>query len=298
MNTLPTRTATEPTGAATEPARAAALPTRAATEPRARFGDLLAAEWIKFWSLRSIPWVLGLGALASIAANLKSAVYTRDHWTPGEGDPAVMAQTALNDAFNLVSADILMLVAGGLGAIVIAGEYATGLIRTTLAAVPDRRAVILAKACVLAAVLFGYGVLTVGVSFGGSQAILAGTGIGQSVTDPAALRYVAAAVLFGPVCALVGLGLGTLIRHSAGAVVGTVVVLFFLPSLVTERYRWSADLLHALPMPAWQRLARTTLAGMRPSEYPATVTGAWVTFAVWSLASVAVAAAAVRRRDH
>ncbi|MFD5435360.1 ABC transporter permease subunit [Kitasatospora sp. NPDC127067] len=284
MNTLPTRTATEPTGAA--------------TEPRARFGDLLAAEWIKFWSLRSIPWVLGLGALASIAASLKSAVYTRDHWTPGEGDPAVMARIALNDAFNLVSADILMLVAGGLGAIVIAGEYATGLIRTTLAAVPDRRAVILAKACVLAAVLFGYGVLTVGISFGGSQAILAGTGIGQSVTDPAALRYVAAAVLFGPVCALVGLGLGTLIRHSAGAVVGTVVVLFFLPSLVTERYRWSADLLHALPMPAWQRLARTTLAGMRPSEYPATVTGAWVTFAVWSLASVAVAAFAVHRRDH
>ncbi|MFF4380867.1 hypothetical protein [Kitasatospora sp. NPDC001547] len=69
-------------------------------------------------------------------------------------------------------------------------------------------------------------------------------------------------------------------------------------TLITERYRWSADLLHALPLPAWQRLARTTLAGSRPSEYPATVTGAWITFAVWSPASVAVAAVAVHRRDH
>ncbi|WP_316525684.1 ABC transporter permease [Kitasatospora brasiliensis] len=268
------------------------------SEPRARFADLLAAEWIKFWSLRSIPWVLGLSALAIVAANLKSALYTRDHYTPGEGDPAVMAQVALNDAFNLASADILMLAAGGIGAIVIAGEYATGLIRTTLAAVPDRRAVVTAKACVLAAVLTGFGVLTVGVSFGASQAILSDVGIGQSVTDPAALRYVAAAVLFGPVCALVGLGVGTLIRHSAGAVVGTVVVLFFVPSLITERYRWSADLLHALPLPAWQRLARTSLASLRPSVYPATVAGAWITFAAWSLASVALAAAAIHRRDH
>ncbi|MET8544296.1 ABC transporter permease [Kitasatospora sp. NPDC004799] len=289
--------------ATARPARTAARPAptepRArTTEPRARFADLLAAEWIKFWSLRSVPWVLGLSAVAIVAANLKSALYTRDHWTPGDGDPVLMAQVALNDAFNLASADILMLVAGGLGATVVTGEYATGLIRTTLAAVPNRRAVLAAKAGVLAAVLFGYGVLTVGVSFGASQAILSGTGIGQSVTDPVALRYVAAAVLFGPVCALVGLGLGALLRHGAGAVVATVAVLFFVPSLVTERYRWTADLLHALPLPAWQRLARTTLAGLRPSAYPATVTGAWVTFAVWSLASVAVAAVAIHRRDH
>ncbi|MFG2913823.1 ABC transporter permease subunit [Kitasatospora sp. NPDC048298] len=282
----------------TLPASPRTLPASPRTEPRARFGDLLASEWIKFWSLRSVPWVLGLGAVAIVAANLKSALYTRDHYTPGDGDPVAMAQVALNAAFNMASADILMLVAGGLGALAIAGEYATGLIRTTLAAVPDRRAVLLAKACVLAAVLFGFGVLTVGASFGGSQAILSGTGIGQSVTDPAALRYVAAAVLFGPVCALVGLSLGTLIRHGAGAVVATVVVLFFVPSLVTERYRWSADLLHALPLPAWQRLARTSLAGLRPSEYPATVAGSWTTFAVWSLASVAVAALAIHRRDH
>ncbi|ARF82242.1 ABC transporter permease subunit [Kitasatospora aureofaciens] len=265
---------------------------------RHRFGDLLAAEWLKFWSLRSIPWVLGLATLLVVAADLKSAQYTHDHYTPGDGDPAVMAQVALDDSFITASADILMLVGGGLGAIVIAGEYATGLIRTTLAAVPDRRAVLLAKAAVLTAVLLGFGTVTAGVSFGLTQAILADRGIGQSLSDPTALRYVAAAALFAPVCGLVGLCLGTLIRHSAGAVVGTVVVLFFLPSLVTERYRWTADLLHALPFPAWQRLARITLAGMRPTDYPATVAGAWTTYGVWALASVAIATVVIQRRDH
>ncbi|MFI9365682.1 ABC transporter permease [Kitasatospora sp. NPDC053057] len=266
--------------------------------PRARFGDLLAAEWLKFWSLRSIPWVLGISTLVIIAANFKAARYTHDTYTPGDGDPAVMAQTALNDSFHVGSADIMMLVAGGLGAIVIAGEYATGLIRTTLAAVPDRRAVLLAKAGVLAAVMTGFGAVAAGVSFGLTQAVLADRGIGQSIADPTAFRYVAAAALFAPVCALVGLCLGTLIRHSAGAVVGTVVVLFLLPSFVTERYRWSADVLHALPFPAWQRLARTTLAGLRPTDYPATVAGAWTTYAVWALASVAIAMVAIQRRDH
>ncbi|MER7666958.1 ABC transporter permease [Kitasatospora sp. NPDC096128] len=265
---------------------------------RARFADLLAAEWLKFWSLRSIPWVLAVGGLLILAANLKSAQYTHDHYTPGDGDPAVMKQAALYVSFITGSADIVMLLAGGLGSIVIAGEYATGLIRTTLAAVPDRRAVLLAKAGVLTAVLLGFGVLTAGLSFALTQAMLADRGIGQSIGDPTALRYVAAAALFAPVCGLVGLCLGTLLRHSAGAVVGTVVVLFFLPSLVTERYRWSADLLHALPFPAWQRLARTTLAGMRPTDYPATVAGSWTSYAGWALASVLIAVVAIRRRDH
>ncbi|MFE6056371.1 ABC transporter permease [Kitasatospora sp. NPDC056446] len=310
MTTAPATapTATPKTTARTA-ARAAAPTTTAApkttatdwagrAEPRARFRDLLAAEWLKFRSLRSIPWVLGLSALVIVAADIKSALYTHDHYTPGSGDPVVMAQIALNDAFNVVSADILLLVGGSIGALAIAGEYATGLIRTTLAAVPDRRAVVAAKACVLAAVMLAFGVLTVGVSFGVSQAILSDLGIGQSLTDPLALRYVAAAVLFGPVCALVGLGLGTLIRHSAGSVLGTVVVLFFLPSLLTERYRWTADLLHALPLTAWQRLARTSMAGLRPTEYPATVTGSWITLAAWAIVPVVVAAAVIRRRDH
>ncbi|WP_354637092.1 hypothetical protein [Kitasatospora camelliae] len=79
--------------------------------------------------------------------------------------------------------------------------------------------------------------------------------------------------------------------------VGTVLVLFVLPSFFTETHRLAADLLHAMPYPAFQRLARITLAGPRPTHHPATVAGAWITYALWPLA-VTLATAVAPRRDH
>ncbi|MFI9580503.1 ABC transporter permease [Streptomyces sp. NPDC052236] len=269
---------------------------RTVTEPRGRFRDLLAAEWIKLWSLRSMPWVLGLSALVIIGANLKSATYTYDHFAVGD-TASMYVQTALNDSFNMIAADILMIAAGSIGAIVIVSEYATGMIRTTLAAVPDRRAALLAKACVLTAVMLGYGTLVAGTSFGLTQAILSGRHIGLSITHPGALRFVAAAALFAPVCALIGMGLGVLIRHTAATVVATLLVLFLLPASFNDTYRWSAAVSHAMPFTAWRRLAQVDMTDVLVSPYPATVAGAWLTFAAWPLISAAIATIVVHRRD-
>ncbi|MDH6135567.1 ABC-2 type transport system permease protein [Kitasatospora sp. MAA4] len=266
--------------------------------PTARFRDLLAAEWIRIWSLRSTSWVLALSALVIIGANLKSAKYTYDYFPVGDPHPASgYVQVALDDSFNIIAADVLMIVAGSIGALVIVGEYATGMIRTTMAAVPDRRAVLAAKACVLTAVMLGYGAFVAGASFGLSQAVLSGRHIGLSITHPGALRYVAAAALFAPVCALIGLGLGVLIRHSAATVVGTVLVLFMLPSFFTDTHHWTADVSHAMPLTAWRRLAEVDTTNSFVSHYPATVGGSWITFAAWPLVSVVIAAIALHRRD-
>ncbi|MBV6697748.1 ABC transporter permease [Kitasatospora aureofaciens] len=271
-------------------------PASTGAEPRASFGDLLAAEWIKLWSLRSIPWVLLLSASVIVIVAARGASYTYDHFDPSPA--AHYYQTALTDSFNTIGADVVMLVAGGLGAFVVVNEYASGLIRTSLAAVPDRRALLLAKALVLTAVVLGWGAAVAGTSFGIAQAILSGRGIGLSITDPGAFRFVAGAALFAPVCALVGLCLGVLIRHTAASIVSTILVLFFVPAFFTDTYRWSADISHALPFTAWRRLSVVDLRDQFVSPYPATVTSAWIAFAVWSLASVAIAALAIQRRDH
>ncbi|MFD7904798.1 ABC transporter permease [Kitasatospora sp. NPDC059747] len=263
---------------------------------RARFRDLLAAEWIKFWSLRSTPWVLLLGAAVVVLAAVKNATYTYDHFEPGP--TASYHQAALDSAFSAVGADVVMLVGGGLGAFVVVCEYASGLIRASLAAVPDRRALLLAKAAVLTGVMLGWGAAVSGTAFGVAQAIIGGRGIGLPITDPGAFRFVAAAALFAPVCALVGLCLGVLIRHTAASVVSTILVLFFVPSFFTDTYHWSADVAHALPFTAWRRLAQVDLTNQRVSPYPATVASGWITFAVWSVAAVAIAALTIRRRDH
>jgi ABC-2 type transport system permease protein len=271
---------------------------RTGTEPRAQFRNLLAAEWIKFWSLRSTTWALGLSALAIIAVNLKPAKYFYDTFPVGDPGPASRyVQAALSVSFSIIAADILMLVAGSIGALMIVSEYATGMIRTTLAAVPDRRAVLAAKACVLTAVMLGYGTLVAGTSFGLDQAILSGRHIGLSITHPGALRFVAAAALLAPVCALIGMALGVLIRHTAATVVGTVLVLFLLPALFTDTYRWTAAVSHAMPFNAWRRLAEVDMTQFNVSHHPATVGGAWLTFAAWPVISTLTAAIVIHRRD-
>lgn len=271
--------------------------TRPAAEHRGRFGDLLAGEWIKFWSLRSMPWVLGISALVVIGVDLQAGMYTYDHFPVGDPHPGSYTQVALDDSFTMTAADILMLVTGSVGALMIVSEYASGMIRSTLAAVPDRRAALTAKACVLAAVTLGYGALVAGASFGLDQAVLSGRHVGLSIGHPGALRFVAGSALLAPVCALVGLGLGVLVRHSAGSVVATVLALFFLPAFFDDNHRWSAVVSHAMPLNAWRRLTEVDMSDFFTSHYPATVAGAWITFAAWPLVAAVVATAVVQRRD-
>jgi ABC-type transport system involved in multi-copper enzyme maturation permease subunit len=278
--------------------KATAHLSRTGTEPRARFRDLFAAEWIKLWSLRSMPWVLGLSGLAIIGVNLNAAKRAYDASPAGNPNPVSgYMQTALDVSFVTVAADILMVVAGSVGAIMIVSEYATGMIRTTLAAVPDRRAVLAAKACVLTVVTLSYGTLVAGTSFALDQAVLSGRDVGLSITHPGALRFVAAAALLAPVCALIGMALGVLIRHTATAVVSTGLVLFALPSLFTDTNRWTADVSHAMPLTAWRRLSEVDMTNVFLSQHPATVSGAWITFAAWPVVSTLIAAFVIGRRD-
>ncbi|MGW5062376.1 ABC transporter permease [Streptomyces sp. NPDC004096] len=269
--------------------------------PAARFTDLLAAEWIKIRSLRSIHWALGAGALGIIAFNTNAA--RADYVGYPHYGPLVQTHFlswALRDAFTQGAAMMLLLVASSIGAICIVGEYSTGLVRTTFAAVPDRRALMSAKVVVVTAVMTVYGAFTAGASFILTQAVLDGRGQGVSIGHPGALRVVVASALLAPVCALAGLGLGALLRHSATTTVVDVFVLLFLPTFVTERYHWTACVKNALPFNAWYRLVDVEY-GHQPftltPRYPTTVTGGWIVFGAWALAAAVVAVVAVDRRD-
>lgn len=269
------------------------------SEPRARFCDLLAAEWSKLWSLRSTPWALGLSALAILGINVNGAVADYNNWPRyNAGIRALFVPVwAMRDAFNNNAAMIVMLVAGSIGAITIVSEYSSGLVRTTFAAIPDRRSLVAAKMAVVTVVMLAYGTLTAASSFGLTQAILSGRHIGLSISYPGALQAVAASALLAPVSALVGMGIGALIRHSATTMVTTSLVLIVLPSFFTDSHRWTADLDHAMPHNAWQRLVNVDYAPFGPVHYPATTTGAWIVFAAWPLLAAIIAMVVVRRRD-
>ncbi|SEC85295.1 ABC transporter permease subunit [Streptomyces sp. TLI_105] len=280
------------------PALTKPVPPSTRSTPPARFRDLLAAEWIKLWSLRSTPWAFVVGAVAALGVNLNATLADyRNYPNYPEGIRELFVPIwAMRDAFTLGGAMVFTLATGSIGALMIVGEYGTGQIRTTFAAVPARRAVVAAKALVLAAVMLVYGTVVAGVSFAATQAVLDGRGVGMAIGDEGVLRAVAASALLAPVCALAGFGLGALLRHTATTIVSLTGLLLLLPALMGERDRWGATFLHALPQGAWKRLTEVGVSPV-PVEYPWTAGGAWTVYAAWVLGAVAVAFVAVHRRD-
>ncbi|MFD8543223.1 ABC transporter permease [Streptomyces sp. NPDC059649] len=258
--------------------------------PTARFRDLLASEWIKMWSLRSTSWTIALTVLFVIGSTV---VATSSDAAAGSAP----ADFRPFDAYPPAGYWTLMLVASSIGALTVVSEYHSGLIRTTTVAVPARGSLVLAKAAVTAALWTVVGTVAATGSFLVSQALLDGQHAGVPITHPGVLRPLLASALLAPVCALVGLGLGVLIRHAAGTMVTSVFALLMLPPMFSESNRWSADIKHALVSAAWTRLIQTWEPDPGSLAYSATVPGSWAVYLLWPLLTVALAVFAVRRRD-
>jgi hypothetical protein len=273
-------------------------PTRpTATSAVARFRDLLAAEWIKLWSLRSTWGSLALIMLAMVGFSAWASLADYRNWPYYSAAQRTLLDP-LRDAFPQQSQMFVVLAAASIGVIAIAGEYGTGLIRTTFAAVPARHAVASAKIIVVTGVMSLLGVVGALSAFAVSQWILSGRHADVALGDPGVPRAIAASALLAPLCALIGLGLGAVIRHTAPAIVTAVTVLLLLPTAFDERRGWTALVRHAMPVPAWARLIETLEApAWAVSKHPATVGGSWTTYAAWSAIAALVTVLAVHRRD-
>lgn len=279
----------------------------ATAAPPARFRHLLAAEWIKFWSLRSTALVLAAGALTTLGICVNAARVNADRLAdqpelppaPPGGRPELpqMVFDPLITAYVFPAWALLMVVVAALGASVVFGEYTSGLIRTTFAAVPARRAVVAAKVTVVGAVTLVLGAAVSGGSFGVTQAILRDHH-GMSLADPGALRAVTASALLLPLCAVIGMAVGALIRHAAGAVVSVIALLILVPQFFGgEQYRWVAETGNAMPLTAFYRLVLNPARDYDLGKYPLTVTEAWCVYGAWAGVAVAVGVVVVGRRD-
>lgn len=276
-------------------------PSERAAGPAAGFADLLAAEWIKMRSLRSTYWVLVLSAVVAIAINVNAVhsdlPYIDQPHPPLEGLPPY-TYDPLFHGLGRIAVAVMALSAASFGAITVFGEYTTGMIRTTFAAVPDRRAVITAKVVLVAAITLVLGVAVSATSFFTINAMLASRHVGLSIHDPGCLRAVAGYALVVPVCALIGMAFGAVLRHATASIVAVVGVLFIVPMLFGgDRYRALKEIGNHLPLNAQARLSLNPDSYTSLGAHPGTITGSWIALAAWALASVAVTVTAVRRRD-
>jgi ABC-2 type transport system permease protein len=254
------------------------------------FGDVVRSEWTKLRSIRSTYWTLltAFVAAAGLAA-VTSTVYVNQYSTMSAAERAGFNPTS----FSLNGLFLAQLAIGVLGVLVITGEYSTGAIRSTLAAVPQRRTVLAAKATVFTTVALVVGTISSFVAFFVGQAILSNQGIQAHIGDPGVLRAVAGAGLYLAILGLIALGLGTLIRHTAGAISALFGAIFVLPVVVSALpLSWTNAIAKYLPSNAGQAIYTTARRGSTLSPWA----GLGV-FCLYAVAILVAATAVIRRRD-
>jgi ABC-2 type transport system permease protein len=252
--------------------------------------DVLRSEWTKLRSVRSTYWTLAAAAAVTIGLGaILSLFYINNYTTMSAADRAGFEPTS----YALSGLFLAQLAVGVLGALVITSEYGTGMIRTTFAAVPQRRLVLGAKAIVFTAVTLVTGVVSCLVGFFLSQAILSTHHLQTTIGAPGVLRAVIGGGLYLAVLGLLALGLGAIIRHTAGAisaVFGLILVVptiaLFLPS------SWSNEISPYLPSNA----GRAVFSVGHPIHSLAPWTGLAL-FCAYAAATLLVAGFLLTRRD-
>jgi ABC-2 type transport system permease protein len=257
---------------------------------RARFGDLVAAEWIKIRSLRSTYGLLAFGLVVAIMGAWWEGEHVRV--APGAAD----AFNPLIYPYNGDTWGFVTVLAATFGTMTMTGEYASGLIRATFTAVPARHRVVLAKSLVVAAVMAVFGLVASVVSLYVAGAALSGQLSGLSLDRHAALRAAVLSAALPVLGALVGIAIGALIRHPAGAVAAVWGFLLFLPVLLGSGTIGLGTATEAMPIAAWTALAHTAPGSPHPAPLPPPGL-AWVLLAAWPLLGLATTWFTVARRD-
>ncbi len=204
------------------------MTTTLATVPRGhyRVTQVARSELAKIVSLRSTLITLGLTIVASL---LVTGLVTHSdlHHNPSYYFGFDPTQE------SLIGMITVALTAGVFGALLITGEYASGTIRTTLAATPKRPVLLATKVGVTAVITVIYcELLSLATFFFGNAILSSGGAPHASLGSPGAARAVLLTGLFIALLALMAFGFGLIFRSTAAAIAAFVGVVFVLPLVV------------------------------------------------------------------
>lgn len=254
---------------------------------------VLRSEWTKLRSVRSTVWSLALAVVFTIGLPSLFAAILANRWAHmSVQERAGHRHNPLEIA--LAGVNISQLAIAVLGVLVITGEYSTGMIRASFTAVPRRLPVLAAKAAVFAAAAFVLMLPSVVAAFYASQAVLARHHILQlSFSQSGVARAVVGGALYLTVVGIFALGLGAIVRNTAGGIATFVAVMFVLPPLMNVLPQsWNDAVTPYLPDTAGR--AVFSLTTDPHSLAPWTGFGL---FCAYAAASLAVAAILLVRRD-
>ena len=249
---------------------------------RAGLAGTIRSEFTKLRSVRSTYWTIAAMVIVSVgfAAIAGFAIANNLHSNPANKAGMDATQASLGGFFELGQ-----LIIAVLGALTITSEYSTGMIRTSLTAMPRRGTIYAAKLGVFTAVALVVSLITSFVAFFVGQAAMSGSGVSasllHSITIPAnafqngpssnvtfsgtivispgtVLTAIIGTALFVTAVALIAFGLGAIIRHTAGAITSAIGLMFVIPiivQLLPDTWRW--DVVRFFPDAAGRVLSVT-----------------------------------------
>src|ERR1700733_2430941 len=299
--------------------RLSALPPAAG---RAGLGGAIASEFTKLRSVRSTYWTLGGLFIVSVGLGLAITAGTAANMANNPQNKAGFDATQISLGAFFELGQLIIAVIGAMG---IPSEYSTGMVRTSLTAQPRRGVVYAAKAIVFTAVTLVISLVTAFIAFFVGQAIYSSKGIsaslfhtvkipananmtcngqgpctatffGTDVISPSTvLTAIIGTALFVTIVALIAYGVGSILRHTAGAIATVIALLFIIPILeqtLPNDWRW--DVMRFLPDAA-TRVISVTVGSDNPHLW-----SAWPQLgvtALWAAALVGIGAFLFRKRD-
>ncbi len=260
---------------------------------QAGFTDLLRSEWTKFKTLRSTWWSLAIMIAVSLGVSIAiTSAFTANYNNLGAADKTQFQ----NDTIGLLlqpGEQFGQLAITVLGVLLIASEFSTGMIRSTVLAAPRRTPVLAAKAAVLGAVVFVLAEVIGWANFFIGSAIVKKHAT-VTLSTPGTLRAILGFGLVMTLTAFIALAVGALLRHTAAAIsvaLGTNLVVPGLLGLIPGSL--GQHLSYAMPERAGQMIMDRTLDTGTPY-------GQWGGFAIivaWTVGLMALAFISIKRRD-
>ncbi|MFI7007626.1 ABC transporter permease [Streptomyces sp. NPDC050145] len=257
------------------------------------FGRALRAEWTKLRTAGDTGRTLLLAVALTVAVGCGTARAVKCPDTGCGRDAVRLALTGVTVGQAVVAV---------LAVLAVSGEYGTGMIRTSLTAVPGRLTLLSAKATVLTAVVLAAGTAAVLGSLLAGRFLLPGSGFTEahgypplSLADGPTLRAAVGSVLYLALVALIALGVAAAVREAAAGI-GIVLGLLYLFPVVTQVVgdpEWQRRLQQIAPMPAGLAVQAT----VQVRELPI---GPWAglgVLAAWAAAALLAGGLLLRGRD-
>lgn len=266
------------------------VPTRRALQaPPSRglsFGGILHSEWVKLRSLRSTIWSFGLLFTTILGLGfLISQLYTSTEGMSGHVfQPSVVVNSITTGGI------IGQLLVAVLGVLLIGGEYSTGQIRSSFAAVPNRLPVLAAKAIVFATTTFIASLSALVATYFVCAPVFAGKGVDSSIWDWAIAGPILGLAAFLSLLGVISMGIGAIVRSTAGGIAASLGLILVVPSVLqVMRADWATAVANTLPSIMGKQLFY--FGGDAEPWQAALVLLAWVA------AFFSIAVALIKKRD-